>query len=302
MFKPNGVDPVAVRKQFDRRGAALSDADFLLRDVEEQMFERFDPIRIAPTRIVDLGCGLGDGLVKLRRRFPNATALGVDHSASVLRAARSRIAPAPTGVFGRLLSRVSPAHRPLAEFMVADAANVPLADSSTDLIWSNCCLHWLADPGAAIEQWHRIIKPGGLVMFSMFGVDTLTQLRGLGADLMTFHDMHDIGDALVQTGFADPVMDMHLMTLEFSEPERLVHDLHALGGNAMGSRDRSMSSRDKRAAWLERLLQMRDSDGKFRVSFEVCFGHAWCPDQKRLPRGLSRVEFHSNPDLKSGDS
>ena len=62
MFKSNGVDPVAVRKQFDRRGAALSDADFLLRDVEEQMFERFDPIRISPTRIVDLGCGLGDGL------------------------------------------------------------------------------------------------------------------------------------------------------------------------------------------------------------------------------------------------
>lgn len=132
-------------------------------------------------------------------------------------------------------------------------------------------------------------------MFSMFGVDTLAQLRGLGADLMTFHDMHDIGDALVQAGFADPVMDMHLMTLEFSAPDRLLTDLHALGGNAMATRGRSLSSRAKHKAWLQHLLQMRDSDGKFRVSFEVCFGHAWCPDQKRLPDGLVRVDFQSKP-------
>jgi malonyl-CoA O-methyltransferase len=133
-------------------------------------------------------------------------------------------------------------------------------------------------------------------MFSMFGVDTLAQLRALGADVMTFHDMHDIGDVLVQTGFADPVMDMHLMTLKFAEPDKLVRDLRALGGNALASRDRSMSSRDQRDAWLQRLLQIRDSDGKFCVSFEVCFGHAWCPDQKRLPRGLSRIEFQPKPE------
>jgi len=302
MLKPSGIDPIAVRRQFDRRGAALSDADFLLRDIEEQMFERLDLIRLEPDQMVDMGCGLGDGLIGLRRRFPNARALGIDHSAAVLNVARSRIAPAPTGMFARLLSKVSPSHRPLAELLVADAGNAPLADNSADLIWSNCCLHWLAEPVSAIEQWHRIVKPGGLLMFSMFGVDTLTQLRSLGADLMTFHDMHDIGDSLVQAGFADPVMDMHLMTLEFSDADRLVHDLHALGGNAMATRDRFMSSRQQQAAWLQRLLQMRDSDGKFRVSFEVCFGHAWCPDQKRLPGGLSRVEFQPKPESKPDGS
>lgn len=295
MLKPNGIDPFAVRHQFDRRAASLSNADYLLRDIEAQMLERLDVIRIEPKNMVDMGCGLGDGLLALRRRFPNAHALGIDSSVQVLSATNARIEPPVGGMFARLLSRISPSRRALAELIAADATCLPLADSSTDLIWSNCCLHWLADPEAGIEQWHRIIRPGGLLMFSMLGVDTLSQLRGIGAELMTFHDMHDIGDSLVQAGFADPVMDMHLMTIEFSDPQRLLLDLHALGGNAMSSRERSVTSRAKQAEWLSNLLQIRDSDGKFRVSFEVCFGHAWCPDQKRLPRGLSRVEFQSKP-------
>src|SRR6266404_6063312 len=72
---------------------------------------------------------------------------------------------------------------------------------------------------SAVPWWQRVrrrgvLAPGGLLMFSTFGPDTLKELRAAyaGADRYThvnrFVDMHDLGDMLVHAGFAAPVMDM----------------------------------------------------------------------------------------------
>lgn len=261
------------------------------------MFERLDVIRLDPARIVDIGCGHGHGLLDLRRRFQQATVLGIDCSVPNLNIARSRLAVPASGFLKRLRRHLGP-RQPghLAELIAADQEHLPIAASTVDLIWSNLCLHWSDDPLAVIDQWHRIVRPGGLLMFSMFGVDTLAQLRSAGAGVMPFNDMHDIGDALVAAGFADPVMDMNMVTVNFSSPEKLLSDVHALGGNALAGRCSGLSGKGQRALWLDALLQMRDKvDGQIPLSFEVCFGHAWCPDPKRLPKGLARVEFQPKP-------
>jgi malonyl-CoA O-methyltransferase len=185
---------------------------------------------------------------------------------------------------------------PLVSLLVADQHHLPLPDNSVDLIWSSLCLHWSHDPVAVIEQWQRIIRPGGLLMFSTFGVDTLAELRGSGPDLMTFNDMHDIGDALVTAGFADPVMDMQQLTVNFSDPDRLLSDLSAIGGNALADRPSHLRSGRQKSRWLESLLRLRDSKtGQIPVTFELCFGHAWCPSPKRLPRGLEPLTFQPRP-------
>ncbi len=63
-------------------------------------------------------------------------------------------------------------------------------------------------------------------MFSTFGPDTLRELRTAFADadgqphISRFVDMHDIGDMLVHTGFAEPVMDMEEITLTYADPRR----------------------------------------------------------------------------------
>lgn len=286
------LDPAAVRRQFNRRGAALADADFLLREVEGQMLDRLDVIRVDPQRIVDIGCGLGAGLLALRRRFQQAEVIGIDAAETVVQCAAQVLGP-PPGWLAGLTGRLRRQREPLVSLVVGDQHQLPLPDSSADLVWSSLCLHWSHDPQAVIAQWQRLIRPGGLLMFSVFGVDTLAELRRSGAELMPFNDMHDLGDALVGAGFADPVMDMQMMTIQFSQPERLLADLRALGGNALASRARHLQPAQRKQAWQDNLLHLRDKDsGQIPVTFEICFGHAWCPSPKRLPAGLAPVTFH----------
>ena len=292
MLRPSGLDPIAVRRQFERRGAALSEADFLLREVERVMLERLEAVRIAPTTLLDVGCGLGNGLVALRKRYPGAHALGVDSARSVAAAAARRLGPPPAGLLKRLLPDLIAGARPaLADLLVADAARLPIRDGSVDMVWSNLCLHWLPDAQAAVDEWHRVIRPGGLLMFSAFGVDTLRELRAEGAELMAFNDMHDVGDALVAAGFADPVMDMSFVTLTFDDARKLLLDVSALGGNGLANRRRGLTARAHHADWLSRLSRKRDGAGKLSLTFEVFHGHAWCPTPKRLPRGLAPLTF-----------
>jgi malonyl-CoA O-methyltransferase len=66
-----------------------------------------------------------------------------------------------------------------------------------------------------------VLRPGGLLLFSTFGPDTLKELRAAwrAADGHThvsrFIDMHDLGDALVRAGLGEPVMDMEHLTLTY---------------------------------------------------------------------------------------
>ncbi len=292
MTESERIDRRAVRRQFSRRVSQLPDANYLLRETESQMLSRLDLVTLQPAAIIEIGSGLGDGVLALRRRYPSAAMLGIDAAEPLVRRAQQRLAPPAGGYLGRLFGSNRRPRGPLASFAVADADALPVAASSTDLIWSNLCLHWLPDPARTLREWHRVIRPGGLLMFSLFGVDTLKELRRAGADLMALPDMHDLGDALVAAGFADPVMDMRFVTVAFGSPDKVIDDLRCLGGNALPDRRTGLTGR----AWLRRcrldLSRLRDTDGAIAVTFEIIYGHAWCPSTKRLPDGLKPVEFH----------
>ena len=105
------------------------------------------------------------------------------------------------------------------------------------MLWANMALHLSADPQALMGEWQRALATDGFLMFSCLGPDTLRELRALYAALgwpppsHEFTDMHDWGDMLVQTGFAEPVMDMERITLSFATPQRLLRELRELGAN-----------------------------------------------------------------------
>ncbi len=153
---------------------------------------------------------------------------------------------------------------------MADAHALPLADASVDLIWSNLALHWFAAPERAVGEWYRVARPGGLAHFSFFGVDTLAELRALGARMMAFHDLHDIGDLLAAAGFADPVMDSERLTLTWAGPQALLGDLHALGGNALRGRFRGLLGRGHRPAGCTRSKRCAAPTGACRRRSNWC--------------------------------
>jgi len=152
-------------------------------------------------------------------------------------------------------------------------------------------LHWWSDWPGQLRELRRAAKPGALLSFSLLGVDSFSQLRPLAPGLMRFPDMHDLGDALVSAGFAEPVLDTERLTVTWREPADLLADLRSLGGNAMAGRQRGLATPRERRRWLDALESLRGPDGLIGVSFELIYGHAWCPAQKRLPEGLAPLKF-----------
>ncbi len=244
------------------------------------MLARLDVVRLVPERCVDIGCGLGKGLMALRQRYPQAEALGIDLSPRIAAAAAELARPPGRGFLARLLPSE---RRPASGWLAADAGALPLADASVALAWSNLVLHWCADPIAVLREWHRILRDDGLLMFSAFGVDTLRELRAAGVPVMHFHDMHDIGDWLLAAGFAEPVMDMEWIDVSFPSPAALLGDLHALGGDARTGRRRGLAGRSAHAGLHERLRAQAGEDGRIGLRFEIVYGHAWRVRPKARP-------------------
>jgi malonyl-CoA O-methyltransferase len=291
------LDHALVRRHFTRAAPTFADAAVLAREIERRMLERLDYVKIDPRSIVDAGCGLGAGLRELGLRYPAAQRIGVDAAASMLHGARDALT---------LKQRVRAYFGGNgAQLVCADMRAMPLGDAACDMVWSNFGLAFAGEPQAALREFARVLKPGGLLMFSAYGPDTLRELRAAFAaadvhpHVHDFTDMHDLGDMLSASGFATPVMDMEMITLTYADVAALARDLRASGqSNALASRHRGLSGKHAWRRMLAAYERSRDGDGgRIPASFEVVYGHAW----KGAPRtpGVSVVKVDL-PRLRKG--
>ena len=288
------VDSHKVRRNFARAATAYDGSAVLQREVASRMLERLDYVKIAPQRVLDVGCGTGGSLTALGERYPKSFVFGADASEAMLQAGRGQrkrmrwLLPFMRGNTASLLS--------------ADAQALPLKTASVGLIWSNLMLHWVDDPLAAFRESHRVLDIGGLLMFSTFGPDTLKELRACFSDghehTHRFVDMHDYGDMLVECGFADPVMDVVMLTMTYPGVDELFSDLRRNGAScAMQTRRSGLMGRQAwqaaRAAY-ERLLK----DGRLPATFEVVYGHAWKAQPSKTADGRAIVRFDPKQRLR----
>ena len=282
------VDRRQVARRFARAAANYPAGDFLAREIDRRMAERLDYVRLTPQRILDLGCSRGGSFAALQARYPDARLHALDLVAPMLQG----MAQEPAG-WRRWLGRTAPGPVPVQ----ADAQLLPVREASFDLIWSNLLLHWLDHPLPAFCEARRSLCSGGLFMFSTLGPDTLRELRAAFADgdahTQRFTDMHDLGDMLLEAGFADPVVDMETITLTYDTLDALFADLRAAGSSC------AMLARRQGVLTPRRLNEVRaayDSlrkDGKLPATFEVVYGHAWKGEAKsaagRSTQGSDKV-------------
>jgi malonyl-CoA O-methyltransferase len=227
----------------------------------------------------------------LRDRYPSAKVIALDLSLAMLKLAVTR-----GNLWGRLAERVRSSG---VQRVCGNLQRLPLGTSSMDLVCSNCALEWTADLRPTFAEFYRVLARGGLLMFTTLGPDTLKELRAVlaqepGSGLPhPLTDMHDIGDALVTAGFADPVMDMEYVTLTYASFPDLLRDLRQSGAQRWGaSAQTGLRGRD----WLARLAQRYESfrrDGRLPATFELVYGHAWKPEQPRIAedgRAIIRVD------------
>ena len=258
------LDALRVRASFDQASRAYDDAAALQSKVRDELLERLRFFKLEPAVVLDLGAGTGQAARALRSCYRRALVIALDSAPGMLREARRH-----TGIFRRF------------DRLCADAARLPLATSSVDLVFSNLMLQWCNDLLAPFAEVQRVLKPGGLFVFSTFGPDTLKELRAAWAaaddfsHVNRFLDLHDVGDALMRAGFAEPVLDIERVELSYPDTFALMRGLKAIGAqNATLGRPRGLTGRgrmDKMRAAYEPLRRA----GLLPASFEVVYASSW---------------------------
>lgn len=236
-----------------RRRLAAAEPPWLHAEAARRMAERLAILRQPPKIAIDWQ---GDDRGPLRAACPQAELIRVDPGAAPPARApwwqRWRAAPVP-------------------------AAALP--EGAGDLLWANMGLHWQPDPLAEMRRWQAALAVDGILMFTTLGPGSLAALRALYAERgwasphAAFVDMHDLGDMLVQAGFADPVMDQEILRLSWADGGALLAELRQWGANADPARHPGLRTPRWRAA-LELGLASR---GRPSLEIELVYGHAVRP-------------------------
>ena len=248
-------------QQATQRAADLDPADNVLaRHTGKELLDRLSLLTLAPRIILDLGCGAGVEADLLAQCYPGAMVVGLD-------------------ACGAPLFK----HVPCRSFLatVGDAGLLPYQDGVFDLVASNLLLPW-CDVDKVLGEVARVLRPGGALVFATLGPDTLCEARVAWDHVDTFAhvhdltDMHDLGDALIRHGFVEPVMDVQMLGLTFSDIRGLVRDLRALGGtNALTTRRRTLTGKDRWQAFASAYPHRPTDGGRVRTTFELVYAIAW---------------------------
>lgn len=257
-------DQARVRRAFDRAADSYEQFAVLQNEVCQRLLEKLDIVKIKPLMILDAGAGTGAAIPGLFERYKKAQLVALDLSENMLKQSARH---------GSLLR--SP------QLVCADIEKLPFADNVFDLVFSSLSMQWCNDLNAALAEAKRVLKPGGLFVFTTFGPDTLKELRQSWAQVDTadhvnhFTDMHDIGDALLADGFAEPVMEAEILTVNYQSADEIMHDLKAIGANVTTRRAEKGLSGKSVLQTVRLAYEQFRQDGLLPASYEIIYGHAW---------------------------
>lgn len=276
---PDAFDTRHIRRAFSRAAPGYARAAALQREIGARLFESLDYLddpalgRKPPEVVVDLGSGPGHAAAALRRRWPRAQVVAIDLALPMLREANKQAGWWKLGS-NRTFARVC-----------ADARALPLGEATVDVLYSNLCLQWIDDLPAALAGLRRVLRPGGLLLVSTFGPDTLIELREAFAraddapHVSPFPSIARFGDALMQAGFRDPVLDRDLFVHGHRDLAGLMRELRALGAtNALRARRHTLTGKARFAAAAAAYEALRRSDGLLPATWEAIYAQAWAPE------------------------
>lgn len=267
------IDKHWVRRAFDQAAERYDELAVLQHEVGKRLLERLDYIRLQPDTILDLGCGTGQLSGALLKRYRGSRVFGLDLAPGMLRQARAK-----SGWWRK------------PHYLAGDIESLPIADNRVDLLLSNLSFQWCQDLDRVLAECRRVLRPGGLLLFTTFGPDTLSELRSSWravdgrVHVNRFIDMHDIGDALLRARLADPVMDVERFTLTYPDVSSLMRELKGIGAhNVSAGRPRGLTGKAALQALSAHYETFRNQ-GVLPASYEVIYGHAWMPAAQSSPR------------------
>lgn len=286
------INKTQARLSFEKAASCYDEAAVLQREIGQRLLERLEYIRFQPQRILDVGAGTGDCSFQLADFYRKSEVIALDFATAMLKQAKQK-----RTFRQRLSSRY--------KFITADAGQLPFIDNSVDMIFSNLALQWCTDLEQVFQEFRRVLKPGGMLLFSTFGPDTLKELRECWQQvddythINDFIDLHVVGDAMIKTGFSDPVMDMEMITVTYPDVKSIMKDLKQIGAhNVNAQRAKGLTGKHT----LRKLMTSYESyrqDNVLPVSHEVIYGHAWISENKNQLNAQCGVQQVSLDELKN---
>lgn len=279
------LDRRALARAFDRAAPAYDAAAWLQRQAAAELLERLAFFSLVPQRVLDLGSGTCHATRSLSERYRDAEVLAIDLAPGMLRAA-------PRGWWARRRFRR----------LCADAHALPLGDGSLDLIYCNLMLQWSDRPEQLFGECSRVLRAGGLLVFSSFGPQSLEELRGAwaevdnGVHVSDFPDMPELAAALMHAGFVEPVLDLESVRRDYPDVLALMRELKQLGAhNAASARSRGLTGRARLAA-MTQAYERRRTGGGLPATFQLLYGAAFkgtrgAAGERPPPAGASPGEF-----------
>jgi malonyl-CoA O-methyltransferase len=257
MHMQHAPDKALMRRAFERAAASYDGAARLQREVCTQLGATLHLVGAPPHYILDAGSGTGFGTAVLRGRYPAVPVVELDIAHAMVCLSRAKHG-GPFGVCG-------------------DIERLPLAAQSFDLVFSSLALQWAVHPERAFAELRRVLRPGGWLLFSTLGMDTLWEMRAAfnGVDphshINRFNSAAQIQSQMHAAGLTVHTFSTKPEILRYATVRAIMHDLKAIGAhNVTGTRPPGLMGK---ARWRQvtENYEARRSEQTLPATYEVIY-------------------------------
>ena len=219
-----------------------------------ELLRRCPPL--AGRQVLDAGCGTGQWTARLADA--GARVIGLDLAAGMLQFARAH-------------------HAGAQAWLVADSEDLPLADASLDVIFSSLAVQWSQHPTALLQEWRRVLKPGGRICLATLGPASLQQLRDSFAGLDQYQHVNRFFSADDWQQFAAAAKldvsgcDERQRTVYYPDLKSLLQSLKAIGAHTVLQHGRPGLMGKRRWQQLQQAYEhYREADG-LPLAYQLIF-------------------------------
>ena len=263
------IDRRKVRQAFGRQATEYDSHAAVQKRAIARFIELLKREELAPRRLLDIGAGTGVLLRSLREVYVDAgSVVGIDLAVGMSRTARENLK-----ADGRAL------------FMTADAEQLPFAAASFDLVLSTSTFQWLADLKTAFAEAFRVLAPEGLFCFTLFGEQTLHELRtsyrlALKAAGRPWEDRShsfftgkEVASALGRAGFTDCRVTSELDVELHGDVPALLRSLKRIGaGSASPIMPRGLAGKQVMLEMMGRYRREYARKSGIPATYEILYG------------------------------
>ena len=244
----------SVTRRFSKASQSYHQAATVQQQVGRNLLA-YNPLRKSAVTL-DLGCGPGTFAPQLKAISEQLIA--VDLSADML--------------------RQCVVNEPLAIPLQADAQQLPLPDESVDLIFSSLAIQWMPDSASVFKEVHRILKPGGFMVFSTVCEGSLWQLKKAWRQIDTFDHVNrfasrvDIERAAEEARLQKAIGVIRPHTFWYDDIRHLFASIRDVGANTvLGAQRKGLMGRKTWQSFIREYESFRSEEG-LPLTYQIYYG------------------------------